>query len=691
MKRLIFINMLLGVWICTLQAQVPSCSDLKETGGLQRRDLSTIGSRMVINPYDFNVSPVKVTPSVYSNSPAIPLNIGYLTAHNSYKETEKRFGREYKGVLEIRNRKDNGPLTEAVEFETAWYPHALSFCADYGGGNKISGNDYFYNDCTVIRAIEFNEKGKYILSGLIKGKSGFDSKSKTILINSSDCKYAIGIGGLNEKYLRYYESSDDLKMQQNELQTADGARYWSYEINKRGNIYIAVSFLLASESDRELIDRTKEALSNKNARRAYERQLAFWNEFLKIRIPHPLNFNLSAVDAKGVSDRDIKDAYYKAWVLLAQNVLMPESAVYPYYQIVTGKASLWDEGHGSAPFSAAWESFVAMQLFAYVDVDIAWSSLKGMLSLVDSGGMLGGESLPSRKAFTAWTLYELSGDKESLKEVYPAIIRYLNWRITHPRWIYNGMTSENEKDAEFVVSAIHDMEYVIKIAGELGDDDAWAEWQKKRNDFIDKYKEWFWKTPQELPVQHVNHYKGRDTNPIQITTGLCIDELGGDYLESMLGLFYKYYDTNNSFAGFDAPKYPDIDFTVRGLLRKRKTVLAKGLMEATIRDIIRTNTVFAETYTNDKLPLPGGVRPSIFGMAEIIDFVLIKNGYMFTNGTPSLINLYSNDRMGVDHIFYRGKYYNIQYEADCKVIISDSANNIYHKIVGDNEIRPLLE
>lgn len=680
MKKPTFLLTFLLFFSGMLHAQVISSDDLKETGQFQRRDLSTTGSRMVINPYDFGASPVDVTPSGYSDSPALPLNIGYLTARNSYKESEKRFGREFKSVLEIRAIRKDGTVLEASHFSTAWQPHALSFTAGYENGNNLSGYDFFYTDHTVVRNVDTGKGEKYLLSGKIKGEARFDEKNQLLIIRGADCKYAIAIKGVNSRKLAFYRSSEDFESGSRLSKNVEKPVCWSYETDAKENISIAISFAPASESDQWLIAQVKQPFHKNDITKAYDRRLTYWNDFLEYKIPQPLHFELTSVDNKGVTADDVRKAYYKAWVLLAQNVLIPEPGVFPYYQVVTGKASLWDEGHEYAPFSAAWESFVGMQLFGYIDSDISWSCLKGLLSLVDQDGMLGGESLPSRKAHTAWVLYELSGDDKSLREVYPALERYLNWRISQPRWIYGGMTRENEKDAEFVVSAIHDMEYMVKIAEVLDNGKAKTDWSNKRNDFIGWYKDWFWKTSQDLPVQHINHLSGRDSYPIQITTGLYVNELDGDYYESMLGLFYKHYDSDLSFAGFNAPKYPDVDFTLYGLIRKNKTTLARGLLEATIRDIVRANTVFAETYTNDQNPLPGGVRPSIFGMAEIIDFVLLKNGYMFTNGTPCAINIYPEMETGVSRIYNRGKYYDILHEKDSMVKITEPATKSAYEI-----------
>jgi hypothetical protein len=656
-----------------LNAQIPTSIDLKEEGAYQRRDLSTIGSRIVINPYDFGKSPQENTAVVYSNSEVLPLNVAYLTAQNVYHEKERRFGREFKNVLEIRvasclESPDNG----VEKYSTEWAPHALMFSADYKDGSHLEGHDFFYDDNTIVRSLRLDKKEHYLLSGFIKGEVRLDDRNETLIVYSGNCKYAVSVKGMNSKNVSFYVSGEDMKARTNKVADTGDARWWALDMKGKGDVNIAVAYALNTDSDAMLISNVRRPFK-KNIDDVYLDKIRYWDDFLKNKIPHPVNFELTSIDKKGITAEQIKKAYYKAWVLLAQNVLEPETENYPYYQVVTGKASLWDEGHELAPFSAAWESFVAIQLFAYIDVNISWSSLKGLLALVDESGMLGGESLPSRKAHTAWVLYELSKDAKSLSEVYPAISRYLNWRLQNPRWIYTNMTPENEKDAEFVVSAIKDVEYMILLAKELGLEEDAEEWRIKKESFVEQYKQWFWSTPQDLPCQHINQYKGRDTHPIQITTGLYVNEIDMDYYESLLGLFYKHYDTNQSFAGFNAPKYPDVDFTLYGLIERGKDVLARGLLESNLRDILRADCVYAETYTNDAEPQPGGVRPSIFGLAAMIDFTLLKNGYMFTKGTPTAINIYPESTIGVTHIPYLGKYIDINKKKQGDIIFSGSA------------------
>ncbi|MFT4222222.1 hypothetical protein [Dysgonomonas sp.] len=665
-----------------IRAQVPTTNDLMEDGKYQRRDLSITGSRIIVNPFNFHTDPQKVTASVYSNSNTLPLNIGYLTIGNDEQKTEGRFGREFRNVLEIRKRLPDGTIVEAKDHFTEWYPHALPFQSTYQDNTKISGYDFFYDENTITRVLNLDKKGKYILSGAVKGIAVTDEKNQVIIIEGANCKYTFLFKGLDTKKISYYAAIEDLKAQSNKLNNPKNAKWWAYDISNTQRLDVCVSYALTTMDNTTFAANIKKAADRNNIDRAYSARISYWNDFLQNKIPHPLNFELENIDKKGVVAQQLRLAYYKAWVLLAQNIVPPEESEYPYYQVATGKSSLWDEGHEIAPFSAAWESFIGLQLFAYIDTNISWSCLKGLLSLVDQTGMLGGESLPSRKAQSAWILYQLSKDKTSLREVYPALERYLNWRMKEPRWIYKDATKEGEKDAEFVVSAIIDMDYMISIAKELDIAGASDAWKEKRNRFIDQYKHWFWKTPQDMPTQHLNNKPERMNVPIMITTGLYIKEIQGDYYDGIMGWFYQNYDINKTFGGFQSPKYPDMDFTIYGLIQHNKDLLAKGLLESNLRDIIRANCVFAESYsTIDDIPYPDGVRPSIFGMATIIDFTLLKNGFMYSKGSPCITNLYPDSNVGVDNIPYSGKYINIRNNRSNEMKVFGTAMGNTQKIV----------
>jgi len=621
----------------TLFAQVPTADDLRETDSLQRRDLSIAGSRIIINPFDFNSDPKKVTALSYNagTDNSLPLNVGYLTRDTD--PGERRFGRMFANLLKIHKQvKNSNDIIPCVSVNYEWLPYALPFNATYSDGTKLSGYDFFYDENTIARVLNFIQGGKYILSGTLKNGAKAEKQNGLLIVRSKTCKYAIAFHGAGKGAINRALTND---------------KQWSVEIPETPKVVVTVTFALLDESDETLLARVRAV---KNIDKAYTARISYYNDFLQNRIPHPLNFAINHIDGKGVTSNDIRLTYYKAWVFLDQDIIPPEGDRFPYYQMATGKPSLWDEGHSLAPFSASWESFVGMQLYAFINPKISWSCFKGLMSLVDAEGMLGGESLPSRKAHTAWLLYKLTGDKQSLSETYPAIERYLKWRMNNPRWIYSNLDGykhdfKDEKDIEFAVSVCVDMSYMMDIAQTLGKADAAKEWGKARANYIEQCRKWFWLSPQAIPTSHPND-KPRMGNPIMITTAMMLPEFKGDYFDGLLGKFYTYYNTNESFGGFSAPKYPDMDFTVYGLLQNGKNTLARNMLECNLRDVVRAQRVFAETYEGLETPYPSGVRPSIFGAATIIDFSLLKNGYIYREAKNSAVNLYPDEKTGVENV-----------------------------------------
>ncbi|MEQ4206732.1 hypothetical protein [Actinopolymorpha sp. B9G3] len=60
----------------------PRSADLRETGDLQRRWMSLSGSRLVVNPFDFNTS---LRPAEYNNGSHLPLHVGYYAAARAHR------------------------------------------------------------------------------------------------------------------------------------------------------------------------------------------------------------------------------------------------------------------------------------------------------------------------------------------------------------------------------------------------------------------------------------------------------------------------------------------------------------------------------------------------------------------------------------------------------------------------------
>ena len=109
-----------------------------------------------------------------------------------------------------------------------------------------------------------------------------------------------------------------------------------------------------------------------------------------------------------------------------------------------------------------------------------------------------------------------------------------------------------------------------------------------------------------------------------------------------------------------------MSYSVYGFIEHGYTIRALGVMEASLRDIARGHAAFAEQYLGDNFK-PDGVRPSLFGSSIILDFVLLKNGYMFGDGSPKAV-LLPNKAGGVSDILIQEKKYNLRTEPAGKTI-----------------------
>lgn len=648
------------VVIFAQKTEVPRCNELEETGEFQHRDLSIPNSRIVINYHDFKSV---LSASSYSNKPELPLNIAYLsTKKNDTKNgVAPRFGRCIPNLLMLLNLEDTSEAKvytqiKPINYSTKWMPHALVFSAEYKHGTSIQGLDYFYDENTLIRKIQFaGAENHFVLSGSFKGKITW--KNNCIIVAGGHLRYALKFN-IPESKFRIQDSTWYLTFQQRDLPDKV--------------LYASIAFIDENEDESILLKRVSTPLAEQNAFVALSKREKYWNEFLT-KVPRPLNFNLNTIDSKGVQADMLRKSYYKAWIFIAQNVLQPDQSDYPYPQICTGKAALWDEGQEKAPFSASWESLIGIQLYGMVDPKTSWNAFKGLMSLVDENGMLGGESLPSRKAQTAMVLYQQTGDTASLHQVFPALIRYMNWRIRITHWVYgNNHPDETKKDAEFVFSALIDMDYLVKIAGILHKNKAALEWQTKHDELLESCKKWFWENPVEKPYQMYNKLTGRRSRGVAlwITTGLYANDwFPVTYKKSLLDLFDRDFKPDRDFSGFTYAKYPDLSYSVYGLIKNGYSAKAIGTMEANLRDIVRSNSVFAEQYksTKDGAILPDGVFPSLFGAATIIDFCLLLNGYKYDEGFPQAI-IPGKSRGGVENILIKNKVLNLYVDGEAQKI-----------------------
>ncbi len=579
----------------------------------------------------------------------------------------------------------NEQLEGADSFSTSWTPHNLPFEAEYSDGSTLEGTDFMYDVNTVVRMVDYSNispsNGQYYLTGKYPGSASWDAVNHVLTITSSAYQYAIKTN-TTQPSVSFYANETDMLTNRNRLETASSnGGTWSIAFNANDlpnhQLIASVAFATSSESS-ELLNRVNAPFTAKLENKLNERE-QFWDDYL-LKVPRPERFDIQMIKRRGITSEAVKHEYYVAWVFTAQNVLpTDESVQFSYPQMATGKPSMWDEGAPEAPFSASWESFLGIQIYAYIDPDAAWEMLLGLMSLVDEEGLLGGESLPSRKAQTAAILFELTGDKDRLELVYPGLARYMDWRIANPRWIMGSINNPNQKDAEFVVSALLDIKYMEKIAKCLEKTTEAQQWEDKYDALFEDYLSWYWVKPTSIPYQ--NYYadtgaRAGGSGLIAVTTGLYLENLEGPYLTSMMRLFDSVYKPNKLFAGVGS-KQPDYDLTTYGLIHKGYYDRAITMVESAMRDvslIANSLGMFSELYSSKEY-LPVGVRPSLFGTVQIIQNVLLRNGFTYDKGAPHSVRLFE-DSYGVSNLKVKDKILNISFDkATDEMIASGSYIN----------------
>ena len=555
------------------------------------------------------------------------------------------------GRFELVTAEGDPIFVAARSYTTAWTPHALPFRAFYGDGASLSGSDYFYDGQTLVRRIAFDTVGLgtnpfFVVAGPTCGRS-FSFRDGVFVADMGTYSVAVASDAFRGARVNYYRTLLEAEYQsRGTSRPSEG--YWAVVVDARrlprAELLVSVSFAYPGGADRNALAAQARAPFDRGDAAAREAAVQqFWNDYLA-KVPEPTDFTIRATGAQGVTPQEVRDAYYRAWVFVGQSLLDPDPVPdrYPYPPLVTGKPSMWDVGDERAPYSATWESLFGIQLYGFIDPATAWSALEGLLSLTDAEGVIGGESLPSRKAQTAWILYNMTGDTARLARVRGPLERYLAWRLRYPHWILGNEPDPSAKDAEFVFSALADIRFMERICEALGDPNGALVWQGRREIFFRECLPWFWVSPDSLPVQYYNTETGVRSlgAPYWVTTGLVTGMLEESYLRSMLRLFDDRFDPMAAFGGgaMGQPKYPDISYTVYGLLRNGRSASAAEVVDACLRDVVRAGW-FAEQYEMRGALCPSGVRPSLFGAAMTIDFTLLKNGFCFGAGEPVAVRL----------------------------------------------------
>ncbi len=524
--------------------------------------------------------------------------------------------------------------SEVGEYKTKWYPHKIGFEVEYPKlSRQLGGCDFFADENSVYRLIE-TKGGKECqleIAGAITGE--FEKADNVLVMEYEDFFYAVGLGEIVGDKVRALDGK-----------VAVDKWFWSLRVelakDSDKRIVAATGFSTKAEGKAKAIERAKGMFKKPGPVANLQSRKEKWDELLK-KVPAPKEFGIKNVASKGVTAEEHRLFYYGAWAFTIMNVIpaMGEND-YAYPQTPCGKPSLWNHGASKARASAAWESFFSQQFLSYVMPEVAWDAFEGIMMQVDEDGWLNGECLPSRKAQTAWILYNNMPDKKRLAKVYPPIKRYLFWREKNPRWIYGKHDFANEKSSHFIEQLLSDIDFAAEIAETLGYEDDIKMWQLRHKENIKNYRKWFFfKDGRDPAAYYFTDTKSyRKGNPWTASAGLHIRDLPADMKQQIIKFYLSAHDVNKPLVGAGYCKYGSSSFQAYGLLEGGLEKEGWEFINALLRDQIIAGD-FSEGYLrrrrrgdSGKRIIPWGVRPSYFGVGQMIDFTLMNNGVRIDGG-----------------------------------------------------------
>ncbi|GAA2240673.1 hypothetical protein GCM10010401_11660 [Rarobacter faecitabidus] len=601
-------------------------------------------------------------------------------------------------------------LEGAQSFDTSWTASQETFTGNYGANGTITGRDVFASTDAVVREVDTTSvSGDVVVGGKLQGTPAWNASTKQLTVT--------GTG-----FVQVYQLPDSATVGFGSAvsnatgSTATGATAWSATLPNGGVHKIAIAFKPVSTSATYAPGMTAAAAASSastEAASAYAQNVsarvgeldAYWADYLA-KVPVPQDFSLHSVPAYGASALDIEKTYYRAWINLEQNVIpaTPETNSLKA-QLGTGKASMWMSGIPGAKNVATWDTLVGLQTLVYADPSLAWESFTGIMDFVQPSGSAfpgeitndptkGGEVLPSRKAQTAWILYNATGDASKLNDIYPALKRVLDFGATNLHWTVKdrGVYNYTQRDSEFVTSLIIDLGYAKKIAAKVGATADIAHWDSIEQHLYSKFDSWFVRTDGVFQ-QKVTLASNDDNAAVTTGTGangdnsvvvgsLVLPGLSARAKTAILGRFAAF-NADKQWAGFgDNLKGPNINYITAGLLDNEHVtdgkVKATQFSESVIRDVTRSGW-FAEVYKkngneqSDK-PLVDGVRPSLFGIAAFIDSVWINNGFRLSLGDPSFVRLSAGHVGGISGLTAGGNPLNVDLTSQGIVLTGAAVN-----------------
>ena len=567
-------------------------------------------------------------------------------------------------------------LPEPHPAEITWMPHEISSSAEIGhDGGKVYSAVTMPDADTVSERVHIGpgQPRDLALAGQFMGTAHWDSVDNTLVLNGDGFSAYLALNRRAE-WLGVRSTQMDWAVGEGDAHPA-GSGVWRMAVNglKPGDdLIVAARFVTwAVPHTGSTGDTARKQASVIAFRQAVDRQKAAWDRRLAL-VPRPLDFAPQSVDAKGITAADVRRSYYRAWVFFFADSLppMPEHG-FPYPQVCAGKPSLWTEGATHSEETSTWDSVYAMQALALVDPGTAWHAAVGIMSQINSDGYLDGEALPAVYGQTFWLLYQQTGDIGKLRSAYPALKRYLSWKIDNPRWVYPNRTkpapSPNAmKDQEFASFNIVDTGYAVKIAGALGILEDLVFWRQRIQNEIANYQHWFWPDPggRVYRVYSSDTDRGDPDSAwslqgLQIGRGLMPPEDSA----ALVALYKKRADPGLPFLVPGRTRFGDLEPITLGLFDHGQVKDTVQLTDAILRDVTRAGE-FSEDYTDDNPPLPAGVRPSAFGARLMTDSVFWHNGMVLDQGFPVLLGM--PGAAGVDNVPVQGVPINVHFGAQAQ-------------------------
>lgn len=513
-------------------------------------------------------------------------------------------------------------MRPAATVSCRWNPAFLEWNAAYPAGGCLSCTDYFADEQTVARHINWQGAHPLVIAGRCFGQVSW-SEGCLQMGAGNHCAQVFLPAGYEPHF--YPSLAHFLEGTGASPSPMENCAFWAFNLPAGTKESVPVYVRMGTPGF--------PAAPPQRLCTAADQQRQ-WEKYLS-RIPLPTSFSLSHISTHGVTPERLQQMYYAAWAQIIADILPPSpEASYPYASMATGKASLWAYGAPACAYAASWETFYGIMLYAQIEPEQAWDMFTGLMTLVDSDGRLGGESLPSVKAQTAWILYRASPDIARLTAVMPALERYLLWRLHNLRWIYLNKTPyKDERDLDFVAAALIDIEYFRRLCRELGQETEERAWKSRQCELYAHMASWFFQGA-DSPCQYYYRESGLRNagNPLTVTKALHIPHLKETEASALKTAFFAAYQPDEPFGGFQGVKAENMAYTFYGLWEQHLEEEAVILAETAARDVTLSGFLAEEYNTAHGIIQPSGVRPSIFGCALLIESLLFLDGKRLDGG-----------------------------------------------------------